>query len=137
MAVTLMPLPYDKDALAPAISAETLEFHHGKHHQTYVDKTNAAIEGTDLANASLEDIVKASRGKPALFNNAAQVWNHGFYWASLAPKSAAPSGALAAAIDASFGSLDALTKRVPHTGAGHCAWGWVWLAAAAEGKLCV
>src|SRR5690554_4921470 len=97
MAFELMPLPYASDALAPAISAETLSFHHGKHHKTYIDKTNAAVEGTDLANASLEAVIAAARGSnQGLFNNAAQSWNHGFYWHSLSPKSNKPQGDLAA-----------------------------------------
>ena len=95
MAFELMPLPYDKEALAPAISAETLGFHHGKHHKAYIDKTNAAIEGTDLAGESLEAVIaKARAGDKKLFNNAAQSWNHGFYWNSLAPSSGTPSDEL-------------------------------------------
>ena len=84
MAFELIPLPYDSEALAPAISAETLSFHHGKHHKAYIDKTNAAIEGTDLAGADLETVIAKARGSnQGLFNNAAQSWNHGFYWHSL------------------------------------------------------
>ena len=130
MAFELMPLPYDSEALAPAISAETLGYHHGKHHKAYIDKTNAAIEGTDLDDKSLIEVIAAARGSnQGLFNNAAQSWNHGFYWNSLAPKSGAPSGDLASKIDATFGSLDELTKQLAERGAGHFASGWVWLAA--------
>jgi len=129
MAFELMPLPYDKDALAPAISAETLGFHHGKHHKAYIDKTNAAVEGTDNADKSLEDVIAAARGSnQGLFNNAAQSWNHGFYWHSLSPSGGSPSGDLASKIDAAFGSLDALTSKLAERGVGHFASGWVWLA---------
>ena len=129
MAFELMPLPYDSEALAPAISAETLSFHHGKHHKAYIDKTNAAIEGTDLADADLETVIAKARGSnQGLFNNAAQSWNHGFYWHSLSPDATTPGGDLAAKIDAAFGSLDALNKELAERGAGHFASGWVWLA---------
>ena len=129
MAFELMPLPYDSEALAPAISAETLSFHHGKHHQAYIDKTNAAVEGTDLAGADLETVIAKARGsKQGLFNNAAQSWNHGFYWHSLAPSSSGPSGDLAGKIDDAFGSLDELKTKLADRGAGHFASGWVWLA---------
>ena len=129
MAFELIPLPYDKEALAPAISAETLSFHHGKHHQAYLDKTNAAIAGTDLADADLETVIARSRGNnQGLFNNAAQSWNHGFYWHSLSPAAIDPSGDLAVRIDESFGSYDELRKQLAERGAGHFASGWVWLA---------
>lgn len=129
MAFTLLPLPYGNDALDPAISAETLSFHHGKHHQAYIDKTNAAIEGTDLADKPLEDVIAAARGSnQGLFNNSAQSWNHGFYWHSLAAESGHPSDELAAMIDDAFGSLDDLRKQLADRGAGHFASGWVWLA---------
>ena len=129
MAFELMPLPYDSEALAPAISAEKLSFHHGKHHKAYIDKTNAAIEGTDLADADLETVIAKARGsQQGLFNNAAQSWNHGFYWHSLSPDATRPSGDLAAKIDEAFGSLDELNKQLAERGAGHFASGWVWLA---------
>ena len=129
MAFELMPLPYDSEALAPAISAETLSFHHGKHHKAYIDKTNAAIDGTDLDGKPLEEVIAAARGSnQGLFNNAAQSWNHGFYWKSLSGNASAPSGDLAAKIDAAFGSLDALKTQLAARGAGHFASGWVWLA---------
>ena len=137
MSISLMPLPYATDALAPAISADTLETHHSKHHKAYVDKTNALTADGPLAGASLEDIVAQSRSaNQGLFNNAAQAWNHGFYWASLAPAAGKPSGELAAAIDRSFGSLDKLTEELATHGAGHFASGWVWLAAQ-DGALTV
>jgi Fe-Mn family superoxide dismutase len=137
MPISLMPLPYGADALAPAISADTLNTHHGKHHRTYVDKTNAATAGTPLENAPLEEIVAASRqDNPKLFNNAAQVWNHGFYWASLTPAKAAPKGDLMAAIERDFGSVDALVGQLAAKGADHFASGWVWLAETG-GKLSV
>lgn len=129
MSISLLPLPYAQDALAPHISKQTLEFHHGKHHQAYVDKTNAAIEGTDLAGASLEDIVKAAKdkGNAGLFNNSAQVWNHGFYWHSLSPEKTAPGGNLEAAIKNDFGSLDQLKAALKDEAVGHFASGWAWL----------
>ncbi len=129
MAFKLIDLPYADDALAPAVSAETLSFHHGKHHQAYLDKTNKAIEGTNLAGKSLEDVVAAARGSDkGLFNNAAQSWNHGFYWHSMAPDGGEPSAELSQMIDADFGSLDDLKARLAERGAGHFASGWVWLA---------
>ena len=129
MAFALSPLPYPADALDPAVSADTLSFHHGKHHQAYVDKTNAAIEGTDHAEASLEAIIAAARGSNhGLFNNAAQTWNHAFYWNSLAPSTTAPSDDLLAKINESFGSVDELKQKLKDRGAGHFASGWVWLA---------
>src|SRR5690606_13734528 len=105
MAFELPPLPYAQDALEPHCSAKTLSFHHGKHHQAYVSKTNELIEGTDNANKSLEEIIKSSSG--TLFNQAAQVWNHTFFWNSMKPGGGGkPSGALADAIDKAFGSFD-------------------------------
>ncbi|APE29340.1 superoxide dismutase [Aurantiacibacter gangjinensis] len=137
MAFKLMDLPYDSEAIAPAITAETFSYHHGKHHQAYVDKTNDAIEGTDHAHKSLEDIIAASRGSDkGLFNNSAQVWNHGFYWHSLTPENTGPSGELAALIEDSFGSLDELKDQLKSKGAGHFASGWVWLVEKG-GKLAV
>ena len=104
MAFELPALPYEKNALEPHISAETLEFHHGKHHATYVTKLNGLVEGTDLASKSLEEIIKSSDG--GVFNNAAQIWNHTFYWNSLAPNAGGePTGALADAINAKWGSF--------------------------------
>lgn len=129
MPFKLIDLPYPDNALEPAISAETLSYHHGKHHQAYIDKTNAAIEGTELADKSLEEVVAAARGSnQGLFNNAAQSWNHGFYWHSLAPSETGPSEELANMIDDAFGSTDDLKTKLAERGAGHFASGWVWLA---------
>lgn len=138
MAISLLPLPYADSALDPTISAVTLQTHHGKHHKAYVDKTNAAIEGTDLAGKSLEEIVAAAqaKGDKGLFNNSAQTWNHGFYWHSLTAETTEPTGELAAAIEASFGTLDALKAELAAQGAAHFASGWVWLVAK-DGKLVV
>ncbi|MCL6250813.1 superoxide dismutase [Altererythrobacter sp. KTW20L] len=137
MAFELLPLPYDSEALAPAISAETLGYHHGKHHKAYIDKTNAAVTGTDLAGKSLEEVIAAARGtNQGLFNNAAQSWNHGFYWHSLAPSTSGPSGDLADKIDEAFGSLDDFATKLKDRGAGHFASGWVWLAEK-DGKLSI
>lgn len=133
MAFELIPLPYADDALAPAISAETLSFHHGKHHQAYIDKTNAAVDG----DKALEDVIADARGSnQGLFNNAAQSWNHGFYWHSMAAEASHPSDELAAMIDDAFGSLDELKKQLKDRGAGHFASGWVWLAEK-DGKLSI
>ena len=129
MAFNLIDLPYADDALAPAVSAETLSFHHGKHHQTYIDKMNAAIDGTPHGDAALEAIIADVRGSnQGLFNNAAQTWNHGFYWHSMAASETAPSADLAAKIDAAFGSMDELKAQLKARGVGHFASGWVWLA---------
>ena len=128
MTIAFMNLPYATDALAPHISAETLETHHGKHHKGYVDKVNAAIEGSDLAGKSLEEIVRASEtSNRKLFNSAAQTWNHGFYWHSMTPNRTEPSGRLAAAIDRDFGSMDGLKKSLAGEAEGHFASGWAWL----------
>jgi Fe-Mn family superoxide dismutase len=131
MAITLPALPFAEDALAPAISAQTLQTHHGKHHKAYVDKTNDAVKDGSLANASLEEIIKAARaqGEKPLFNNAAQAWNHGFYWASLCSAKQVPEGALADAITQAFGSVDALGEELAKQGTAHFASGWVWLVA--------
>jgi superoxide dismutase, Fe-Mn family len=131
MAIILPSLPYAEDALEPSISATTLKTHHGKHHKTYVDKTNAAVEGTDLADASLEEIIVAAeaKGDKGLFNNSAQSWNHAFYWNSMTPKSGALDGELASAIESAFGSLAKLKEELATQGAAHFASGWVWLVA--------
>lgn len=136
MTITLPDLPYARDALAPHISEQTLDFHYGKHHQAYVDKTNDAISGSALADASLEDIVHHAHGKDqGLFNNAAQVWNHTFYWNSMKQGGGgAPTGAIAGAIDESFGSYDAFKDAFSAAGAGQFGSGWAWLVAVG-GKL--
>jgi len=134
MSFTLPDLPYAKDALAPHISAETLEFHHGKHHQTYVTNLNNLVEGTELAGAELEHIVKNSTG--GIFNNAAQVWNHTFYWHSLSPNGGGePGGKLAELIQRDFGSFDAFKEAFTKTAVTTFGSGWAWLTQNAEGKL--
>jgi Fe-Mn family superoxide dismutase len=128
MAFELMPLPYPEDALAPAISAETLRYHHGKHHKAYVDKTNEALSGTELVRADLETVIAAARhGDKALFNNAAQAWNHCFYWHSLTPEDDRPGGELLRWIETSFGSLDDLRHELVERGTRHFGSGWLWL----------
>lgn len=137
MAFEVTPLPYPDDVLAPAVSAETLSYHHGKHHKAYIDKTNAAIEGGDLADMSLEDVIAAARGSNAgLFNNSAQSWNHGFYWHSMAADETGASDELKSMIDDAFGSTDGLKEKLAERGAGHFASGWVWLAVKG-GKLSI
>ena len=122
----LPPLPYALDALAPHISKETLEYHYGKHHQTYVTNLNNLIKGTEFENASLEDIVRKSSG--GIFNNAAQVWNHTFYWNSLAPKAGGqPKGALADAIKAKWGDHAAFKEAFTKAAVGQFGSGWAWL----------
>jgi Fe-Mn family superoxide dismutase len=128
---TLMKLPYEASALAPVISAKTVEFHHGKHHKTYVETLNKLIEGTDLAGQSLESIIKATakdEAKKEIFNNAGQVWNHDFFWQSLDPKGGGkPTGKLAEMIDKSFGGYDAFKKQFTETGVKQFGSGWAWL----------
>jgi len=129
----LPTLPYAIDALAPHISKETLEFHYGKHHQTYVNNLNNLIPGTEFESATLEDIIRKSSG--GIFNNAAQIWNHTFYWHSLSPNASAPSGTLAAAIDAKWGSLTAFQEAFNKSAAGNFGSGWTWLVKKADGSL--
>jgi len=134
MAIELPPLPYAKDALAPNISAETLEFHHGKHHQTYVTNTNNLIKGTELEGAALEEIVRKSSG--GLFNNSAQVFNHNFYWNSLSPKGGGePSGKLADAIKRSFGGFAQFKEEFNKIAVGTFGSGWAWLVQRPDGSL--
>jgi len=127
MAIELPPLPFEKKALAPYISEETLDYHYGKHHQAYVTNLNKLIEGTPNAGKSLEKIVLASDG--GVFNNAAQIWNHTFYWSGLKPGSAGPSGSLASAIARDFGSLDALKTELAQAATTQFGSGWAWLVA--------
>jgi Fe-Mn family superoxide dismutase len=130
----LPELPYAKDALAPTISAETLEYHYGKHHNTYVVNLNKLIPGTEFENLSLEEIVKKSSG--GIFNNAAQVWNHTFYWHCLSPKGGGePSGALADAINKSFGSFASFKEKFSATAIGTFGSGWGWLVKNNDGSL--
>ncbi|MBF0191985.1 MAG: superoxide dismutase [Magnetococcales bacterium] len=134
MSFQLPSLPYAQNALEPHISAETLDFHHGKHHQTYVTNLNKLIEGTDNQDKSLEEIIKGSSG--GLFNNAAQVWNHTFYWNCLSPNGGgAPTGALADAINAKFGSFEAFKEKFTATAIGTFGSGWAWLVKNADGSL--
>jgi Fe-Mn family superoxide dismutase len=126
MAFELPPLPYAMDALAPHISAETLEYHYGKHHQTYVTNLNKLVEGTDMADASLEDVIMSSDG--GLFNNSAQVWNHTFYWQSLAPGGGGePTGEVADAINAAFGSFADFKAAFTEAATTQFGSGWAWL----------
>ena len=130
MPFTLPDLPFAKDALAPHMSAETLDFHHGKHHKAYVDKTNKLIEGSDLAGASLIEVIKAAKekGDKGLFNNSAQIWNHSFFWQCLAPAgSTRPSGKLRDLINDGFGGEQALLDKLATESANHFASGWGWL----------
>ena len=136
MSFTLPELPYAKDALAPHISAETLEFHYGKHHQTYVDKLNGLVEGTEMASQSLEDIVKSSDG--GVFNNAAQVWNHTFYWNCLSPNGGGvATGPVANAINAAFGSFDAFKEQFTNSAINNFGSGWTWLVKKADGSVAI
>ena len=131
---TLPELPYAADALEPHISAETLSFHHGKHHAAYVGKLNGLIEGTEFADASLEDIILKSSG--GLFNNAAQVWNHSFYWNCLSPDGGGePTGALASAITETFGSVDAFKEQFNAAAVGNFGSGWTWLVRNSDGSI--
>ena len=136
---TLMALPYADDALAPIITAHTISFHHGKHHKTYVDNLNNLVKGTEFEGQSLEAIVGATAGKAdkaPLFNNAAQIWNHDFYWNSLKPNGGGlPTGKVADGINASFGSFDEFKKQMAATTVGQFGSGWGWLVADAAGKL--
>ncbi len=130
----LPALPYAKNALEPYISAETMEFHYGKHHQTYVTNLNNLIKGTEFENLSLEEIVLKSSG--GMFNNAAQVWNHTFYWNCLKPNgSGEPSGALAAAINQKFGSFAAFKEEFAKVAVGTFGSGWGWLVKNADGSV--
>ncbi|TDR32185.1 superoxide dismutase [Hydromonas duriensis] len=131
---TLPALPYAMDALAPTISKETLEFHYSKHHKAYVDNLNNLIKGSEFENASLEDIIKKSSG--GIFNNAAQVWNHTFYWNGLSPNGGgAPTGALADAINSKWGSFDAFKAEFTKTAVTTFGSGWAWLVKTPTGAL--
>ncbi|MBT3228691.1 MAG: superoxide dismutase [Fe] [Candidatus Marinimicrobia bacterium] len=131
----LPALPFAQDALAPVISAETLDYHYGKHHNAYVTNLNNLVPGTEFENSSLEEIIlKASGG---IFNNAAQVWNHSFYWNCLSPNGGAPTGALAAAIDTAFGSFDNFKAEFTKAAATNFGSGWTWLVKNADGSLAI
>ncbi|MGE5412476.1 MAG: superoxide dismutase [Clostridiales bacterium] len=138
MAITLPELPYSKDALEPHISAKTLEFHHDKHHNAYVVNTNKLIEGTELANADLTEIIKATVGKSdkvGIFNNAAQVWNHTFYWNCMNKNGGGkPTGQIAERINNDFGSYEKFIEEFKNAGATQFGSGWAWLVLK-DGKL--
>ncbi len=137
MAHTLPELPYAQDALAPVISEETIGFHYGKHHQGYVNKLNGQIGGTKYADMSLDDTVKAASAEHCdakLFNNAAQIWNHSFYWNCMSPNGGGnPSGAIAAAIDKSFGSFADFKDKFSTAAAGQFGSGWGWVVKTDDG----
>jgi len=134
MTHVLPALPYAANALEPVISAETIDFHYGKHHQAYVTNLNNLVPGTEFENASLEDIVMKSDG--GIFNNAAQVWNHTFYWNGLSPDGGGePGGALGEAINAAFGSFDAFKAAFIKSGIGNFGSGWTWLVKNSDGSV--
>jgi len=131
----LPELPYGYDALSPTLSADTLKFHHDKHHKAYVEKTNALAQKAGLEGRPLEDVVRDARrrGDSALFNNAAQAWNHAFFWNCMTPQARPPSGPLAPALEQAFGGMAAFRKAFVDEGAGHFGSGWVWLVTGSEG----
>ena len=134
MAFSLPPLPYEMNALEPHISSETLEFHYGKHHQTYVNNLNGLVEGTDNASKSLEEIIMSSDG--GLFNNAAQVWNHTFYWNCMDPNGGGnPTGSAADAINQAFGSFDNFKDQFSKSAATNFGSGWTWLVKNSSGGV--
>jgi len=134
MAIELPALPYARDALAPHISAETIDFHYGKHHQTYVTNLNNQIKGTEFESLGLDDIIRKSSG--GMFNNAAQIWNHTFYWNCLKPNGGGePTGKLADAINKSFGSFQAFKDQFTQTALTTFGSGWAWLVQRADGSL--
>ena len=137
MAITLPALPYADDALDPHITAHTISFHYCKHHAAYVNNLNGLIDGTELADATLEEIIDSAE-PGGLYNNAAQVWNHTFYWDSMSPNGGgAPSGELAAAIDSSFGSYDAFRQQFTADAVGNFGSGWTWLVKEGDGVAIV
>lgn len=134
MAFQLPELPYGRDALEPHISKETLNYHYGKHHNTYVVKLNGLVEGTELENKTLEEIIKSSEG--GIFNNAAQIWNHTFYWNCLSPNGGGqPSGELATAIDKTFGSFDEFVAKFSDMAVNNFGSSWTWLVKNTDGSL--
>ncbi|KAB7695322.1 superoxide dismutase [Fe] [Plesiomonas shigelloides] len=136
MSFELPALPYAKNALEPHLSAETLEYHYGKHHNTYLVNLNNLVPGTEFEGKSLEEIVKTSSGP--IFNNAAQVWNHTFYWNCLAPQAGGePTGALADAINQAFGSFDAFKTQFNDAAVKNFGSGWTWLVKKADGSLAI
>lgn len=136
MAIELPPLPYAKDALAPHISTETIEYHYGKHHQTYVTKLNGMIPGTEFEGKTLEDIVKTSSG--GVFNNAAQIWNHTFYWNCLSPQGGGKAnGVIADAINSAFGSFEKFKEEFTNAAIGNFGSGWTWLVKKEDGSVAI
>ncbi|MBL6751026.1 MAG: superoxide dismutase [Nevskia sp.] len=135
MAFTLPELPYARDALEPHMSRETLEFHYGKHHKTYVDTANKLIAGTEFENTTLDEAVKKASGK--LFNNVAQIWNHNFFWEGLTPSQTAPGKKLADALVKQFGGIDDFKKLMTETAIGTFGSGWAWLVKKPDGTLAV
>jgi len=136
MAIELLPLPYDLNGLSPHISAQTLEYHYGKHHRAYVTNLNTLIAGSEFAGMELEEIVRRCSG--AIFNNAAQAWNHSFYWSSMSPRGGgAPQGLLADLIVRDFGSVDAFKEAFAKSGATQFGSGWTWLVQKPDGKLAI
>jgi Fe-Mn family superoxide dismutase len=141
MAFTLPPLPYAKNALAPVISEETIEYHYGKHHQAYVNNLNNLVPNTAYANLSLEEIIKKSYNQPSeapIFNNSAQVWNHTFYWHSLSPEGGGePTGKIAAAINKSFGSFADFKDKFSKAAAGAFGSAWAWVVKTDDGGIAI
>lgn len=136
MSIELPALPYARDALEPHISSETLDFHYGKHHQTYVDKLNGLLPGSEFEGKSLEDIVKSSSG--GVFNNAAQIWNHTFYWNCLSPNGGGEAtGAIADAINAAFGSFDEFKAKFTESAVNNFGSSWTWLVKNADGSVAI
>ena len=134
MAFELPALPYARDALAPHISEETLDYHYGKHHKTYVDKLNGLVAGTELESKSLEEIIKTSEG--GIFNNAAQIWNHTFYWNCLSPNGGgAPAGELADAINKAFGSFEKFVAAFNDKAVNNFGSSWTWLVKNSDGSV--
>ncbi len=130
----LPELPYARDALEPHISAETLDYHYGKHHAGYVDKLNAQIKDSEFASSSLEDIILKSSG--GIFNNAAQIWNHTFYWNCLSPQGGGkPGGDLGASIESTFGSFEAFQEAFAEAASGNFGSGWTWLVKNSDGSI--
>ncbi len=140
MPFSLPELPWAKDSLQPTISAETIDYHYGKHHKAYVDNLNKFAPGTQYENMSLEDVITASwkAGDKKIFNNSAQVWNHTFFWHCMAPKGGGnPTGPIAAAIDKAFGSFDAFKTKFNETAVGTFGSGWAWLVKTTDGGLAI
>ena len=136
MAFELPTLPYAQDALEPHVSAKTLSFHHGKHHQAYINKTNELVAGTELEGKSIEEVIAAAKssGNQTLFNQSAQVWNHTFFWNCMTPNGGGkPSGAVAEAIEKSFGSYDEFATKFKNMAVGNFCTGWTWWVKTANG----